>query len=79
MKNKSLWILTGLLLLIFGFTAIVLQLVGVSWAFLHFLDQIGGLFAFVMKVLMVMAGILLIVIARTDWEQEKQRTLEDEE
>jgi uncharacterized membrane protein len=79
MKNKSRWILTGLLLLIFGFTAIVLQLVGVSWAFLHFLDQVGGLFAFVVKVLMVMAGILLIVIARTDWEQEKRNVLEDEE
>lgn len=74
MKNKSLWTGIGLLLIIFGFTAIILQMIGTQWYFLAFLEIPGRLFAFVAKILMVLAGFILIVLARTDWEQEKRES-----
>lgn len=77
MKNKGYYTLLGFLLFIIGISAIVLQVVGVQWAFLSFLERIGRLFAFVIKVLMVMAGIIIIVLARTDWEREKRESSED--
>ncbi len=78
MKNKGYFTLLGFLLFIVGISAIVLQVVGVQWAFLSFLERIDRLFAFVVKVLMVMAGIIIIVLARTDWEREKQESSERE-
>ncbi len=79
MKNKGYWTLLGFLLITFGFTAIVLQLVGVSWYFLAFLEMGGRLFAFVAKLLMIMAGVLIIVFGATDWERERRESSEDKE
>lgn len=72
MKNKSLWILIGLLLVILGFTAIILQMIGTQWVFLSYLEIPGRLFAFLAKIIMVIAGFIIIVLARTDWEQERE-------
>lgn len=77
MKNKSLWTILGLLLVIFGFTAIILQMVGTQWAFLSFLEIPGRLFAFVAKIVMVIAGFVAIVLARTDWERERRESTEE--
>lgn len=76
MKNKGLWTLLGFLLIIFGLTAIVLQMVGTQWVFLSFLEKGGSLLAFVVKVVMVVAGFVTVVLARTDWEQEKRESSE---
>ncbi len=72
MKNKSLWTLLGLLLFIVGFTAIILQMIGTQWVFLTILEIPGRLFAFVAKIVMVIGGIIMIVLARTDWERERE-------
>jgi hypothetical protein len=74
MKNKSTWLVLGLCLFIFGFTALAMQLVGVQWAFLRFLEIPGHMFAFVFKVLMIMAGIIIVVLSRTDWERERKES-----
>ncbi len=70
LKYKNTLLLTGLLMFIFGFTSIVMELAGTYWAFLKWLEWGGSLFAFVAKILMVILGILIIVFARTDWERE---------
>jgi hypothetical protein len=77
MKNKGLWTLLGFLLIIIGFTAIVLQLVGTQWAFLTFLEKGGRLLAFVIKIVMVIGGFVTVVLARTDWERERQESSGD--
>lgn len=66
--------LLGFLLVVFGITALVLQLVGVQWVFLKFLEIPGRLFAFVAKLLMVMAGFIVVVLANTDWKQEREES-----
>ena len=74
MKRKGLWLLVGFLLVIFGFSAIILQLVGVNWAFLGFLEWGGLLLAFVLKVIMILAGVVVVVMANTDWEMEMRES-----
>ncbi len=71
MKNKGYWILLGFLFIVFGLTSIVLQLIGVGWWFLQFLELGGRLLAFVFKILMVLAGVLIVVFAHTDWDRER--------
>lgn len=78
MKNKSLLLLFGYLLLSLGITSMAMELVGTHWYFLAWLERAGRLFAFVVKILMVMAGVLCIVFARTDWEREKRECSQDE-
>ena len=76
MKNRNTWIIAGFLLLIFGITSIILQLVGVHWAFLKFLEIPGRLFSFMAKIIMAAAGIIMIVLANTDWERERRESSE---
>lgn len=77
MKNKGLIILAGYLLFTLGITSLVMELVGVHWYFLAWLELGGRLLAFVIKLLMVMGGILLIVFGRTDWERERRDSSEE--
>lgn len=74
MKNKGRWILLGFLLFIFGITSVIMTLVGVRWVFLSWLEFAGPLLAFVLKLIMTIAGILIIILSRTDWEQEKKES-----
>ncbi|MEK7253163.1 MAG: hypothetical protein AAB316_00330, partial [Bacteroidota bacterium] len=68
---KALWMSAGFLLFILGFSALVLSLVGVQLAFLTWLDAPGRLFGFLMKILMVVAGIVVVYLASTDWRAEE--------
>lgn len=72
MKNKGYLLLSGYSLVVFGVSALAMQMVGVQWAFLQFLEWGGLLFAFVMKALMVIGGIIVIVFAHTDWDFERR-------
>lgn len=74
MKNKGRWIILGLLLVIIGISALTLQLVGSQWVFLQFLERPGRLFAFVAKIILVMAGFIIIAVANTDWERDRQES-----
>lgn len=74
MKNKGRWLLTGFLLVVFGLTSLVLQMVGARWVFLQFLEIPGRLFAFVIEILMVMAGFIIFILAKTDWDQEREES-----
>lgn len=79
MKNKGLLLLLGYLLFSLGVTSIVMELVGTHWYFLGWLERAGRLTAFLLKILMLIGGLLIIVFARTDWEQEKLDSLKEEE
>ena len=74
-KYKNVGLILGFSLLVFGFTAIILQMVGVHWYFLSWLELGGRLFAFVAKVLMVLVGMVLFIIARTDWDRERRESM----
>jgi hypothetical protein len=69
MKKSKAWLtLIGFLLAGFGLLAIILSLVGLQFSFLAWLDDIGRLFGFVVKVVMVLVGFILIYLAQLDAE-----------
>jgi energy-converting hydrogenase Eha subunit E len=69
--NKTLLTVAGFLLFTFGFLSLVLSMIGVQLAFLAWLDKIGALFAFIIRILMVLAGIILVALAQTNWARER--------
>ena len=71
---KGIYSLIGFILFILGFVALSLSLVGIRLSFLSFLDRISPLFGFVVKLLMIVGGIVMVILARTDWEKENQET-----
>jgi hypothetical protein len=71
-SNKKTVITTiGFLLAGVGFLALVLSLVGVKLSYLVWLDRPGALFGFVAKLVMIIAGLVMIYMGKTDLEQEE--------
>lgn len=74
MKNKGRWMLLGFSLIILGLSAIFLQVIGTHWAFLGFLEKPGHLFAFLIKILMVMIGFVVVALANMDWDRDRRES-----
>ncbi len=71
MKNsKIFWTVVGFLLAGIGIIALILSMVGVKLAWLAWLYKLGGLFAFVVHLLMVVGGFALIYLMQTDFTGE---------
>ena len=62
--------LIGFILFMLGFAALVLQLVGVQFAFLTWIDAAGRLLGFIIRLTMIIAGIILLYIDQTDWDKQ---------
>jgi hypothetical protein len=71
--KKTVLIVVGFLSFILGASALVLSLVGVKLSFLLWLDAGGTLLGFVLRLLMIFAG---IVVA---WAALRNREAEEEE
>jgi len=69
--QKGILTLIGFLLFLFGFLSIVLSMIGVQLAWLSWLDLPGPLFGFVSRLVMIIAGVILVVVAQTDWKKER--------
>ena len=72
MDKKTAWTIVGFALFSLGMIALVLTLVGVELVFLNWLQELGGLIAFLVKVALVVAGVVVVALARTDWEQSEE-------
>lgn len=73
-KNKGLFSLVGFILAGLGFSAIVLSLVGAKLSFLLWIDAFGALTGFVIKLVMILMGIVILYLARTDFSGEEEVT-----
>ncbi len=69
-KTTSTFI--GFLLFIIGGLALVLSLIGVQLSYLTWIDKPGPLFGFVIRLLMILGGIVMVVLARTDWREDEE-------
>lgn len=68
---KILGTILGFLLLIYGFLSLILSVAGLQFSYLTFLDAPGKTFGFVARIVMILAGTVLIALSRTDWERER--------
>ena len=73
-KNKNFGMLGGMLLIIFGVTALLLHMVGVHWYFLGWLEGGGRLLSFFIKILMVLSGAVLFFLSNVNWEREQEES-----
>ena len=69
--SKAIYSLLGFLLIIIGFLALMLSLVGIQLSFLTWIDAPGRLFGFVVRLIMILGGVVLIVLTRTNWKEEE--------
>ena len=70
-KNKGLITFIGFLLAGLGFLALVLSLVGVQLSFLTWIDSPGKLTGFLIRLIMILAGIIIIYLAQTNFSGEE--------
>ena len=68
--KKGIWLSIGFILFILGFVALVLSIIGAQLSFLTWLDSPSRLFGLIMKLGMILSGIVIVVLARTDWKME---------
>lgn len=71
LKNKGLWTLVGFLLFLYGFLALILSMIGLKLSFLTWIDAPGALFGFVVRIAMIIGGLIIVYIARTDFSGER--------
>lgn len=70
-KNRGWVTLVGFLLAGTGFLSLILSLVGLNLAFLTWIDAPGPLFGFVIRLVMIIAGVVVIYLAQTNFEGEQ--------
>ena len=70
MDKKTIILVIGFFLFIFGMYATVLTLVGAKVTFLLGLEALGPTGSFIAKIAMIMVGIIMIVMSRMDLEEE---------
>jgi len=71
-KNRGLLTLVGFLIAGIGFVALILSLVGLQLSFLTWIDAPGRLFGFIMRLVFIIIGMVLIVLAQTDFKGEAE-------
>lgn len=69
--KKTLWVTLGFLMFIIGFTALVLSMVGVKLSYLTWIDEFGGLFGFLIRILMIIGGVVVVYLTVTDWRNQE--------
>ena len=69
-KNKGTITLIGFILAGIGFISLILALVGVQLSFLTWIDAPSRFFGFIMRIIFIVVGMVLIVLAQTDVEKE---------
>ena len=66
--NKGIFSLIGFTLFLVGMLSLVLSLVSVKLSFLVWIDSFGGGIGLLLKLIMIVVGIVIIVITRSDFE-----------
>lgn len=70
LQTKTIISTVGFLLAGVGFLALVLSMVGVKLSYLVWLDKPSPLFGFVARLVMIIAGFIMVYFGKTDLEQE---------
>ena len=69
MTKQKIWLTVfGFLLAGTGAMALVLSFIGIQLSFLTWIDYPSKLLGFVIRLVMIMAGLVIIYLTRTDFE-----------
>jgi pheromone shutdown protein TraB len=70
-KNKGILSLVGFLLAGTGFIAIILSLIGAQLSFLTWIDELGRLTGFLIKIGLILLGIIIIYLTQNDFDGDE--------
>jgi hypothetical protein len=70
-KNKGILSLVGFLLAGIGFIAIILSLIGAQLSFLTWIDELGRLTGFLIKIGLILLGIIIIYLTQNDFDGDE--------
>lgn len=71
--QKSILSLIGFLLFLIGFLAVCLNLIGGQFTFLKWMkDSLGAQTSLIIQFIMIVFGIILVVLAQTNFGREKE-------
>ena len=70
--SKTTATIVGFILFIIGGLALVLSLIGVQLSYLTWIDKPSPLIGFLIRILMILTGIVIVVLARTDWREDPE-------
>ncbi len=68
-KRKGLWSVVGFLLMGLGLMSLVFSMVGMQFSFMQWIDAAGRMAGFLFRLVMIIAGIIILYIANTDFEE----------
>ncbi|MBK7370815.1 MAG: hypothetical protein IPJ09_05135 [Saprospiraceae bacterium] len=71
MNKLTVLKIISFLLFAFGFLTFLLEILGLEFSFLNWLDRLPGVAPLLLKVSMLFGGILLAYIAFTDWQKQE--------
>ncbi|WP_235298381.1 hypothetical protein [Portibacter marinus] len=63
--KKALFTILGFTLLIIGFLSLILMGLGLQLSYLKFIDNLGALLGFLIRIVMIVAGLIIIYVTRT--------------
>lgn len=69
-KSRTIMTACGFFLFFFGMYALILSLVGVQVSFLTWIDYWGGLMGLLIRLVMIITGLLLAVMAKGNFSGE---------
>jgi len=69
--SKNIQTLLGFLLFLYGIITLVLSLIGARITFLAWIDDLGRMPGFLIKIAMMVLGVVLVALAQTNWTKER--------
>ncbi len=72
MNRKTAILLTGFFLFLFGFLAFFIQIIGLQFQFLVWIDAFGSLVGFMIRMLMIVVGFVMAYFGLFDFEAENK-------
>ena len=75
--KKGFLVTLGFVLFALGFLSIIMGMIGLQFSFLTWMDNGGKLTGFVLRIIMLLAGMILMVMAYTDWDREFRESREE--
>lgn len=71
MNKRNLLTISGFILFLLGFVGIVVNMVGLAFALTDWVSVITGpVFGFIFKVILIIAGIIMVIIAQDNNGEE---------
>lgn len=68
MNARNKWTLLGFVLMLLGLLSLVVQMAGLQYSFLAWIEAFGSIGSFLFKIAMLIGGIAIVAVVNTRYE-----------